>query len=118
MYRVGIDCVEISRMADKASKASFVKHVFGEDELAEITERGMKPVNFAVCFAAKEAFSKAIGTGLRGFAFNDVQLLHESSGKPYLKLSGNLNKYDEKCFDISITHTAELVFATVIMSEV
>ncbi len=118
MYRIGIDCVEIARMADKAARDAFVSRVFGSDELSEISARGSKPVNFAVCFAAKEAFSKAVGTGLSGFRLNEVQLLHESSGRPFFKLSGAAEKYAENEFDVSVTHTSELVIVTVVMNEV
>ena len=49
---------------------------------------------------------------------NEVQLLHESSGRPFFKLSGAAEKYSENEFDVSVTHTSELVIVTVVMNEV
>lgn len=114
MYRIGIDCVEIIRIENSLKNERF-KSKFGKNELDEIASRGEKSVNFASCFAAKEAFSKAVGTGIRGFALQDVQLIHNELGKPMLLLSEDLKeKYKNFSFDISITHTDSLVIAAVI----
>ncbi len=114
MYRIGIDCVEISRIENTLKNERFQTR-FGSAELDEIKSRGEKPVNFASSFAAKEAFSKAVGTGIRGFSLKDVQLIHDELGKPMLLLSDELKeKYKNMSFDISITHTDSLVIAAVI----
>ncbi len=116
MYSVGIDSVEIVRIERAIERDRFVNRVYGDDELREIEMRGKHPRSFAVCFAAKEAFSKAIGTGISGFALNEVQLLHNEKGAPYLKLSGKaLQKTSalDLSFSVSVTHTDSV--ATVIV---
>lgn len=49
----------------------------------------MNPETIAANFAAKEAFAKALGTGVRGFSLNEVSVLRGELGAPYIKLAGN-----------------------------
>lgn len=107
MIKNGIDLIEIDRVARSLESPAFVKHVFGPRELSELeTRKGAE--HFAGAFAAKEAFSKALGTGLHGFSLSEVELLHDASGAPYLALSGKaLELADAQGleFAVSITHT-------------
>ncbi len=71
----------------------------------------------AASFCAKEAFSKAIGTGIKGFNLKDVELLRNEKGMPYFKFSGNALKIvnDKNLrFSVSITHTKEYASAAVV----
>lgn len=96
----------------------FLKKFYGERELAELEKRGVPAQSVAAAFAAKEAFSKALGTGISGFSLREVELLHEDSGKPYLFLSGSAKELAGKLsFDVSVTHTDALASATVIAWE-
>lgn len=116
MIQNGIDLVEIDRIAKSLESPAFVKHVFGERELTELRARGGHPEHFAGAFAAKEAFSKALGTGIRGFSLFEVELLHDALGAPYLALSGQAQALaDQKGLDfaVSITHTKTCAAATV-----
>lgn len=122
MLMVGIDTVEISRIKKSARNPRFIKKVYGQNELAELAERGMPAQSMAACFCAKEAFSKALGTGIRGFKLSEVELLHEKNGKPCIKLSGNAKKLAnsicqdlENCIKVSVTHTKELASVIVII---
>ena len=114
---VGIDSVEIEKMAKYSAKKSFVERFFSEAEIAEFAKRSFRAEHIAAAFAAKEAFSKAIGTGLRDFSLKDVSLLHNSLGKPYLVFENSaldiVNKLGVS-FDVSITHTDSLATAIVI----
>ena len=115
MYSVGIDSIEIARIAESIKNEKFIKKVYGDSELREISLRGLHPRSFAVSFAAKEAFSKAIGTGIVGFSLNEVELLHNEFGAPYLFLSGKAKVIAEDkgfIFSTSVTHTESV--ATVI----
>lgn len=115
MYSVGIDCVEIRRIEKSIESQAFRNRVFGINEMLEIEKRGSKPINYAVCFGAKEAFSKSLGTGISGFLLSEVELVHKDNGKPFLKLSGAAAKLAEKmCFDVSVTHTDSMVTVVVI----
>ena len=114
---VGIDTVEIDRIKELINKERFLERVFSDEEIKEFGLRNNKPEHIAAAFASKEAFSKAIGTGIAGFKLTEVSLLHLENGKPYLKFSGNaLSIVTERrlSFDVSITHTNSLATAVVI----
>jgi holo-[acyl-carrier-protein] synthase len=116
IYGVGIDSCEIDRIKKSLKNKLFFEKVFGEKEKKELILKKMNPQNIAACFCAKEAFSKAMGTGIRGFKFVDVQMLHHENGKPYLELSNNAKELREKnnlVFNVSVTHTKQT--ATVIV---
>lgn len=116
-FKIGIDSVEIERIKKSIEKESFVKRVYGEKELFELKEKNMAAQSAAACFCAKEAFSKAIGTGVTGFNLNEVETLHDEKGKPFLVFSGNAEKIVDESglsFDISITHTDTVATAVVI----
>ncbi len=112
MITNGIDLVEIKRIKKWLENENFKNKVYGKDELKELENK--KAESYAAAFAAKEAFSKAIGTGIKGFSLSEVQVLHETSGKPYFKLSGNAEKLCEGYeIALSITHTSEYAAAMV-----
>ena len=74
----------------------------------------------AACFAAKEAFAKALGTGVRGFSLNEVSVAHDEWGAPFLRLSGSaLAIAEEKnlSFSLSLTHTDGMAGAVVVAYE-
>lgn len=117
MISTGIDILEIGRLNRSIKNDRFVRRVFGENERREFLTRGLNPQTAASAFSAKEAFSKALGTGIRGFRLVDVELLHDDNGRPYLFLSGEAKEMaDERGFDfsVSISHTKDLVTAIVI----
>lgn len=117
VFKIGIDSVEIERIRKSIEKGTFIKRVYGERELEELREKNMPAQSAAACFCAKEAFSKAIGTGVTGFNLNEVETLHCESGKPYLVFRGSAEKIVEQngfSFDISITHTDTTATAVVI----
>ena len=120
MYSVGIDIIEIDRVAAAAENPRFVARVFGEEERHELEARGWKRQNLAAAFAAKEAFAKAIGTGVRGFALSAVQLLHGELGAPYLRLGEDARIIAEvrgyTRFSVSVSHSRDNAVAAVIAS--
>ena len=85
IYGVGIDMISISRVVQACEKDSFLRHVFSCEE---INLYSGNPDKLAANFAAKEAFSKALGTGIRGFSLPEVTLLRDELGKPYYSFSG------------------------------
>ena len=116
--QVGIDTVEIKRIeALLENKERFLERVFSVEEQEEFIKRNNKTEHIAAAFCAKEAFSKALGTGISGFNLNEVSLLHKENGKPYLEFSGKaleIVKETGLSFDVSITHTDSLATAIVI----
>ncbi len=115
--RVGIDAVLIPRMERSLKSEHFKARVFGELELAELEQRKFSPKTAAACFAAKEAFAKAIGCGIMTkFTLRDVQLLHRANGQPFLKLSRRARRLVGRDRpSVSVTHEGDLAIVVVIM---
>ncbi len=117
MIALGIDLLEIDRIRRSLESPRFCSRVFGPQELEQLSARGFPPQSAAACFCAKEAFSKALGTGVRGFLLTEVQLLREPSGRPYLSLSGSALRLAEERgwrFSVSVTHTKQ--YAAVVVA--
>lgn len=117
MLLVGIDLVEINRMKESVKNPRFCSRVLGSTEYSQLALRGFPVQSVAASFSAKEAFSKALGTGLRGFSLNEVELLRDENGKPSIKLSGNALRIAQERgleFSVSVTHTREYAAAVVI----
>jgi len=113
---VGLDMVEIGRVEKSLRLPGFIKRVYSRKEQEFLESRGYAPRTAAANFCAKEAFSKALGTGIRGFSLAEVSLLRDSLGKPYLVLEGSAKEIAEKMglsFSVSVTHTKE--FASVVV---
>ncbi|HTI93477.1 MAG TPA: holo-ACP synthase [Puia sp.] len=87
---LGIDMIEVDRIAGKISKeAGFRELVFSPGEIAYCESKANKFEHYAARFAAKEAFFKALGTGWAdGTAFSEVEITHNASGRPDLNLLG------------------------------
>lgn len=116
MLKNGIDLVKIERIRLSCENPTFVNRVFGEQERAQFEKQKHPEQHMAGAFAAKEAFSKALGTGIRGFSLCEVEVLHDTLGAPYFALSGQAKKIaDEQALDfaLSITHTDTLAAAFV-----
>ena len=122
VYGVGIDNVQISRMEKSLQKPRFAKWVFSEEELAML--EGLAPAKYlesaAGCFAAKEAFLKAAGVGLGGFALHEMAALRKESGQPYMAPSGKTADYcteNNLTCHLSITHDGGIATAIVILEQ-
>ena len=114
---IGTDIVKIDRINKACENPRFLEEYFSGRENTFFRTKKNMTLSVANNFAAKEAFSKALGTGVSGFKLTEVSLLHLENGKPYLKFSGNaLSIVTEKglSFDVSITHTDLLATAVVI----
>ena len=91
IYGIGVDLVDIKRMQKVLERWGdrFVARVFTEAEAALCRQRGNPASCFATRFAAKEAFAKAIGLGMRqGVRWRDIEVFHHAGGKPDLRLHG------------------------------
>ena len=113
-YAVGIDVIEIARVKAvlKRHPERFLHRVFTPEEVAFC--RGRVP-ELAARFAAKEAVMKALGTGARGLAWREIEVLPNQRGKPLVYLHGLARKRAEdiglRAVDISLTHSHELAIA-------
>lgn len=121
MYGIGVDIVSIDRIEKSLSGESFLAKVYGEGEIALFASEGkIKTNSLAANFAAKEAFSKALGTGVRGFELTEVQVLRDDMGKPYFHLSGKAKEIAESnnlVFSVSLSHEKDKAIAFVIAQQ-
>jgi len=87
MLSVGVDIIEIERVRQALERWGdrFLRHVYTEAEVSRC--RGRVP-ELAVRFAGKEAISKALGTGLRGISWTEMEILSDPRGKPTVTLYG------------------------------
>ena len=91
IFGIGIDLIEVERVAEKiGKKAGFKELVFSKSEIDYCERMTNKYEHYAARFAAKEAFFKAMGTGWRnGTAFNEIEITNNENGKPEISFSGN-----------------------------
>ena len=115
MCGLGLDLCDIARIRRAMSHTPrFCQRILGEREYAQLAARGFPAQSVAASFAAKEAFAKAMGTGVRGFALREVAVLRDPLGRPYLALSGRAAALGEGWrFAVSLTHTQTTAGAVV-----
>ena len=98
---IGVDVINNQRIKSLIKNKSFIKRVFGKNELKLSTKIKNKSNYFAKRFAAKEAFAKAMGTGFRNnLEFKDIEILNNNIGKPYYLKSKKINKIINNLFKI------------------
>ena len=105
IFGIGTDIVEVKRIRNLDSLEKFADKILSLDELevfkSQIDEK--KVTFLAKQFAAKEAVSKALGTGIgRDIRFNQIEILRNSDGKPYLNHDGMITTIFN---DLGITKT-------------
>lgn len=115
--QTGIDLVLIKRIEKSIEQnADFLMRFFGDEERKLFDIKNPFP-RIAANFAAKEAFSKAMQTGIVGFSLNEVQALRGENGAPYLYLTGKAEELAKKSgytFSLSLSHTDEYATAIVV----
>ena len=116
---IGTDIIEICRV-EKAVKSTkgFIEKLFTENEIKMFESKGFKSEVIAGNFAAKEAVSKAIGTGFRGFGLKDIEVLRNELGRPIVNLSSKVYRaLDRENVNIhlSISHSKDNAIAYAVM---
>jgi holo-[acyl-carrier protein] synthase len=118
IYGIGTDIIEVERVERAIAKEAFKKKVFSEREIA-YCDSTKRSESYAARFAAKEAFFKALGTGWRdGLVINEVEVLNDALGKPFITLSGVTKEMVEakgvKEIHLSLSHikTHAIAFVT------
>ncbi len=121
MYGIGVDIVSIDRIEKSLGRESFLTKVYGAREIALFAAEDKTKINsLAANFAAKEAFSKALGTGVRGFELTEVEILRDDMGKPYFYLSGKAKEIAESrnlVFAVSLSHEKDKAIAFVVAEQ-
>ena len=117
---IGNDIIEIERIEKAISKEGFKNKIYTQRELENIKKRGNRAETYAGVFSAKEAISKAIGTGVREFSLTDLEILNDDLGKPYVVVSEKLDKIikskkEDYQIEISISHSKKYATAVAII---
>lgn len=122
IFGLGMDLCQIERMEKSIQKEHFCRGVFGPEEWAALEKLPphRRAESAAACFAAKEAFLKAAGVGLGGFALTDLQALRRESGAPYYQLSGKAAAWVKEnglTLWLTLTHEAGMAGAVAILEK-
>ena len=97
IFGIGTDIVKIKRLKKSLKNQLFLKRIFSTDEILRCSRIKNSANCFAKRFSAKEAFAKALGTGIsKGINFNEIIILNEKNGKPFIKLISQTKKNVEK----------------------
>ena len=98
---IGVDIVENRRLKKSIKNKSFLSRLFTLLEIKNSKLIKDKSIYFSKKFAAKESFSKALGTGFRkGLNFKDVEILNDKLGRPYFRLSNKTKKILSKTLKV------------------
>ncbi len=124
IYGIGTDIANINRIKKSLKNNNFIKRIFSTNEIKKCNDQINRANCFAKRFAAKEAFAKAIGTGIsNGIIFNEIVIHNIKSGKPNIKLIGNTKKIVEKIIKkkkfsifLSLSDDKPFAIATVIIT--
>lgn len=116
IYGIGTDIIEIERIQKACQRQAFLEKHFSGRELEYFGIHRFNAQTVAGSFAAKEAFSKALGTGVRGFALRDVEVLRDVFGKPYIEFRKR-ELLGGKTVHLTISHARLYACATVIIEE-
>jgi holo-[acyl-carrier protein] synthase len=118
---VGIDIIEVDRVAAKVNKGNaFKEKIFSPEEIIFCESKAEPAQNYAARFASKEAFLKATGKGLLlGFELRDIEVVQDELGKPSLVLHGKYKDLAKKNnwnkIHLSISHIQSAATAVVII---
>lgn len=115
MHCTGVDLIETYRIRETLEKFGdrFLKKIYTETELRICKN---KPTRLASRFAGKEAVMKALGTGIRGVGWQEIEISSEPSGKPFVNLYGRAKARAEAigivdlAISLSDTHDHSVAF--------
>ena len=97
IYGIGTDIANINRIKKSLKNKNLINRLFNKNEIKKCNNQFNKANCYAKRFAAKEAFSKALGTGIRkGVNLKNIEISNNSQGKPSIKLKGNLPNFLKK----------------------
>jgi holo-[acyl-carrier protein] synthase len=119
----GTDIIEVERIKKCINELGkkFINRIFTENEIKYCeSKKELKYQHYAARFAAKEAFSKALGTGLSGFSLKDIYIVNDDKGKPTLIAENKAaeivkEKFGECSIHVSLSHEKEYAIAFVII---
>ena len=128
IFGIGTDLVEVERIKKELAShgEKFIDMLFTESERTYCTRTDKVTIQaqcFAARFAAKEAFLKALGSGLRGgLRWKDVEVINNELGKPEIRMQNNAKEICENAgingIYVSLSHTKESAIAVVVLEKI
>ncbi|MGI5106254.1 holo-ACP synthase [Treponema socranskii] len=121
IYGIGTDIADVRRFAKWVENPDLIERFFNKREIKTSGSRQKLQEHYASRFSVKEAFSKALGTGIAGFQLADVYVEHDEEGKPELCLEGRAAALVEmRCgkgarISVSLSHEKEYAVAFVVI---
>lgn len=122
IFGIGVDIVDTGRFERfvRENNRALIERLFTEGEIAYCAPRKQRATHYASRFAAKEAFLKALGTGLRdGLSWHDMEVVNDALGKPTLRFSGKAAElygaHDLRACHLSISHDGAAAVAMVVL---
>jgi holo-[acyl-carrier protein] synthase len=117
---IGVDVVHVKRLERWLVIPGLLARYFHPQELSTSLDRGTGvTLSLAARFAAKEAFGKALGTGLAGIVLKDIMVMNHFNGRPEVQLFNTARRALEKCgarrVHISLTHEQDNAIAMVVL---
>ena len=119
---IGVDLVDVARIERAIGRHgdAFFQRIFTADEIAYCSKMKSSAPHYAARFAAKEAVSKAFGTGIGAdFGWLDIEVRRDDSGKPTIVLRGNAADFAKargaRAIHLSLSHTAAHAVAQVVI---
>ena len=95
---IGVDIVEKNRIKKSLTNKLFIKRIFTDSEILLAKNKKDKISFYSNRFAAKEAFSKSIGTGFReNLNFSDLSIKNDKLGKPIFVITNKIKRLIKKC---------------------
>ncbi|MBI5245497.1 MAG: holo-ACP synthase [Elusimicrobia bacterium] len=121
IFSIGTDIIEVGRVERELRRRNgFKEKVFARGEVRCCESRRGKARSYAARFAAKEAFLKALGAGLRGpLAFHEIEVVNDKLGKPGIVLRGKTKAFCARKrigrIHVSVSHGRDLATAVVLL---
>ena len=117
---IGVDVVHANRMERWRNTPRLLERYFNPEELSDARSRGKGvDLSLAARFAAKEAFGKALGTGLAGIVLKDIMVRNRHNGQPEIEVFGTareaMNRSGANRVHISLTHETNNAIAMVVL---
>jgi len=117
---IGVDVIHVHRIKKWRKTPGLLERYFHSEELSAVLEKGNSAdLSLAARFAAKEAFGKALGTGLRGIMLKDIMVKNKHNGQPEILVSGTALSALENCgaekIHVSLTHEKDNAIAMVVL---
>ena len=123
MFGIGIDICDVQRFERLQKNKAFIERIFSDNEIEYCTnKRKASAQSFAARFAAKEAFLKALGTGIgKGIRLKEIEVRNNQSGSPGIILHGKSRETVKKLktgnIQVSISHEKNTAVAVVIIEK-